>query len=241
MSAQHAREWITVEMTRRLLHHVLDNYGKDPAITTLVNQTELWFVPVANPDGYDYTFTEGNRLWRKNLRDNNGDGQITAIDGVDPNRNYSYKWGWDNEGSSPDPSSETYRGPAPNSEPETKALDGLFRRIGFEFFINYHSAAELLLYGVGWQVSTPTPDDEIYKAMAGDDADPAVPGLRPRHLGRALHHQWRHRHPHDGALRHAGLHPGDDHLPDRLGLRSPTTSGSPRTASAASTSPTTRN
>jgi murein tripeptide amidase MpaA len=125
VSAQHAREWITVEMTRRLLHHVLDNYGKDPAITTLVNRTELWFVPVANPDGYDYTFTEDNRLWRKNLRDNNGDRRITAVDGVDPNRNFSYKWGWDNEGSSPDPSSETYRGSAANSEPETKALDEL--------------------------------------------------------------------------------------------------------------------
>ena len=122
---------------------------------------------------------DGNRLWRKNLRDNNGDGQITAVDGVDPNRNFAYRWGWDNEGSSPDPSSETYRGPAPNSEPETRALDRLFRRIGFEFFINYHSAAELLLYGVGWQVSTPTPDDEIYKAMAGDDAHPAVPGYDP--------------------------------------------------------------
>ena len=179
VGAQHAREWITVEMTRRLLHHVLDNYGTDPAITRLVNRTELWFVPVANPDGYDYTFTEGNRLWRKNLRDNNGDGQITAVDGVDPNRNFAYRWGWDNEGSSPDPSSQTYRGPAPNSEPETRALDRLFRRIGFEFFINYHSAAELLLYGVGWQVSTPTPDDEIYKAMVGDDANPAVPGYDP--------------------------------------------------------------
>ena len=179
VSAQHAREWITVEMTRRLLHHVLDNYGSDPTITRLVNRTELWFVPVANPDGYDYTFTPDNRLWRKNLRDNNGDGEITPGDGVDPNRNFAYRWGWDNEGSSPEPASETYRGPAPNSEPETRALNNLFRRVGFEFFINYHSAAELLLYGVGWQVSTPTPDDEIYKAMAGDDANPAVPGYDP--------------------------------------------------------------
>jgi Zinc carboxypeptidase/Immune inhibitor A peptidase M6 len=179
VGAQHAREWITVEMTRRLLHHVLDNYGSDPTITNLVDKTELWFVLVANPDGYDHTFTAGNRLWRKNLRDNNGDGQITAVDGVDPNRNYAYRWGWDNEGSSPDPFSDTYRGQTANSEPETRALDGLFRRIGFEFFINYHSAAELLLYGVGWQVSTPTPDDEIYKAMAGDDANPAVPGYDP--------------------------------------------------------------
>ncbi|MGW4462078.1 M14 family zinc carboxypeptidase [Micromonospora sp. NPDC004704] len=178
-AAQHAREWITPEMTRRLLHHVLDNYGTDPEITRLVDTTELWFLPVSNPDGYDFTFTEGNRLWRKNLRDNNGDGQITSGDGVDLNRNFSYKWGYDNEGSSSDPSSETYRGTGPNSEPETKALDGLFRRVGFEFYINYHSAAELLLYGVGWQVDTPTPDDVIYEAMAGDDANPAIPGYDP--------------------------------------------------------------
>ena len=62
-------------MTRRLMHYVLDNYGTDPEITDLVDTTELWFVPVVNPDGYDFTFTEGNRLWRKNLRDNNGDGR----------------------------------------------------------------------------------------------------------------------------------------------------------------------
>ena len=179
IGAQHAREWITVEMNRRLLHHVLDSYGSDRAITDLLNRTELWFVPVANPDGYDYTFTEGNRLWRKNLRDNDGDGQITGVDGVDLNRNFDYKWGYDNEGSSPDPSSDTYRGPSPNSEPETRALDGLFRRVRPEFFINYHSAAELLLYGIGWQLSTPSPDDEIYKAMAGDDANPAIAGYDP--------------------------------------------------------------
>jgi hypothetical protein len=177
--AQHAREWITPEMNRRLLHHVLDGYGTDPQLTRLLDTTELWFLPVANPDGYDFTFTEGNRQWRKNLRDNNGDGKITVGDGVDPNRNFAEKWGFDNEGSSDDPSSETYRGTGPNSEPETKALDRLFRRVGFRFFVNYHSAAELLLYGVGWQVSTPSPDDLIAIAMAGDDAHPAVPGYDP--------------------------------------------------------------
>lgn len=176
--AQHAREWITPEMVRRLMHSVLEGYGSNSKLTRLVKTTELWFLPVANPDGYDYTF-ESERLWRKNLRDNNGDGQITPDDGVDPNRNFAVKWGWDNEGSSIDPASETYRGTGPNSEPETKALDRLFDRIGFEFFINYHSAAELLLYGIGWQVSTPSPDDVIYEAMAGDDENPAIPGYDP--------------------------------------------------------------
>ena len=178
-STQHAREWITTEMNRRLLHYYLERYATDAAIQRVVDKTELWFVLVANPDGYDYTFTDGNRLWRKNLRDNDGDGVITGLDGVDPNRNFPYRWGYDNEGSSPSFGSETYRGTAPASEPETRALDGLMRRVRFALQINYHSAAELLLYGVGWQVATPTPDDLLYETLAGDDANPAVPGYDP--------------------------------------------------------------
>ena len=179
LGAQHAREWITPEMNRRLVNYVVDGYGSDPDITRLVEENELWFVPVANPDGYDWTFEPGQRLWRKNLRDNNGDGMIAPGDGVDLNRNFATKWGYDNEGSSPSPASETYRGSGPNSEPETQALEDFVGRVGFEFFVNYHSAAELLLYGTGWQVATPTPDDIIYEAMAGDDENPAVPGYDP--------------------------------------------------------------
>ena len=215
-AAQHAREWITPEMDRRLLRHLIDGWTSgDAQIRKLLRTTELWFVPVANPDGYDFTFTGDNRLWRKNLRDNNGDGQITGQDGVDPNRNYPTKWGYDNEGSSPSYGSDTYRGAAPRSEPETRALDGLLNRIRFKFQVNYHSAAELLLYGVGWQVSTPSPDDQIFEAQAGDDAAPGRPGLRPRPGRRALHHQRRDDRAGARGLRHAGLHPGDVDLRDR--------------------------
>ena len=197
-SNQHAREWITSESNRRLVHLFVDNYTNPtdatPAastsgdvkgeaddltkgdLTKIVNANELWFVVVANPDGYDFTFTEGNRLWRKNLRDNNKDGEITQLDGVDPNRNYPTKWGYDNEGSSDDPASETFRGTAPKSEPETQAMDGLMKRVGFEFQINYHSAAELLLYPIGWQQTTYTADDPIYRALSGTDDDPAIKG-----------------------------------------------------------------
>ncbi|GGW68573.1 zinc carboxypeptidase [Streptomyces lucensis JCM 4490] len=181
MSNQHAREWITPEMTRRLMHYYLDHYGTDKRVRKIVDSTELWFVLSANPDGYDYTFRDsGTRLWRKNLRDVNGDGVIGTGDGVDLNRNFAYKWGYDDEGSSPSPTSETYRGASPASEPETRALDGFEKRIGFRYAINYHSAAELLLYGVGWQVATPTPDDVLYKALAGTPGNSAVPGYRPQ-------------------------------------------------------------
>ncbi|MEU1043050.1 M14 family zinc carboxypeptidase [Streptomyces sp. NPDC005551] len=181
MSNQHAREWITPEMTRRLMHYYLDNYSTDKRVKKLVDSTELWFVLSANPDGYDFTFdADGDRQWRKNLRDVNGDGAITTGDGVDLNRNFAYKWGYDDEGSSPNPTSQTYRGASPGSEPETKALDAFEKRIGFTYGINYHSAAELLLYGVGWQVATPSPDDVIYKALAGTPENSAIEGYHPQ-------------------------------------------------------------
>ncbi|MEV0403770.1 M14 family zinc carboxypeptidase [Actinoallomurus sp. NPDC050550] len=183
---QHAREWIATETVRRLLHYVLDNYGKNPQVTKAVNTDELWFIPVVNVDGYDYTFTPGNRFWRKNLRDNDGDGKITSNDGVDPNRNFPYKWGYDNEGSSAAPADETYRGSGPASEPETKAQIALYKRIRPKFLLNWHSAAQLLLHGVGWQSLTRSPDDVIHDAVLGDIDHSAVPGYTPE-LGAQLY------------------------------------------------------
>jgi len=185
-AAQHAREWITPENVRRQMHYFLDNYGTNAEITKIIDTTDVWFIPVVNVDGYDLTFTPDFRLWRKNVRDNNGDGKITAGDGVDPNRNFGYKWGYDNEGSSASQDSETYRGTGPNSEPETRVQDAFIKKLRPKYMINYHSAAELLLYGVGWQTQTPSPDDNLYKALVGDPANPAVPGYEPE-LGAQLY------------------------------------------------------
>ncbi|MFI6298039.1 M14 family zinc carboxypeptidase [Nonomuraea sp. NPDC050790] len=175
-STQHAREWISTEVNMRLLKHVVANKA---ALRSLLGTTELWFLPVANPDGYDFTFTEGNRLWRKNLRDVNGDGTITRGDGVDQNRNFPTNFHYDEEGSSSIPSSDTYRGAGPASEPETKAFDGLMKRIRFAFNVNYHSFGPLLLYPLGVQIATETADNPIYEALSGDDANPAIPGFDP--------------------------------------------------------------
>ncbi|HEX6417093.1 MAG TPA: M14 family metallopeptidase [Acidimicrobiales bacterium] len=174
----HAREWIATEVTRRLMLHVLEGAQNDPVVQDILETTELWFVPVVNPDGYQYTF-DVERLWRKNLRDNDGDGAITGSDGVDLNRNFPEHWGWDEEGSSSQLSSDTYRGPAPASEPETAANMGLFELADFRFAISYHSYGNLLLYPQGWQTQTPSADDPIYVALTGTDADPAVAGYDP--------------------------------------------------------------
>ncbi|HEU5179239.1 MAG TPA: M14 family zinc carboxypeptidase [Candidatus Polarisedimenticolia bacterium] len=186
-SLQHAREWISVEVNRRLLHYFVDNWrANQKEAKGLLQTTELWFVIVANPDGYQFTF-DSERLWRKNVSDNDGDGQITLADGVDLNRNFGERWGYDDEGSSPDPSEETYRGPSPASEPETQALQGLIGRIKPRFQSNMHSTGELLLYGQGWQVGTLDADNPIYVAVAGTDANPAIPGFNPGQSADALY------------------------------------------------------
>jgi hypothetical protein len=178
-STQHAREWIANEVNRRLMNWYIDRWrAEDPEIKQLLETTEVWFILVANPDGYEYTF-DVERLWRKNLRDNNNDGQITVGDGVDPNRNFPNHFKYDEEGSSSIASSDTYRGPAAASEPETQAMKGLLDRIGFEFQVNWHSNGQWLLYAEGWQIATPTADDPIYFALSGNLDQPAIRDFHP--------------------------------------------------------------
>ena len=86
-AVQHAREWIAAETERRLFQYILDHSKDkgDEAIKRLLQTRELWFVPIVNPDGYDYTFVDkGTRLWRKNLRDVNGGGFTQDVDGPRP-------------------------------------------------------------------------------------------------------------------------------------------------------------
>lgn len=115
----HAREPEGMMTLIYFMQELLENYGTDPELTYLVDNREIWFVPVHNPDGYLYnqqTNPNGGGMWRKNRRN------ISGTYGVDLNRNYGYEWGYDNYGSSPYPSDETYRGTGPFSEPETQAI-----------------------------------------------------------------------------------------------------------------------
>jgi hypothetical protein len=180
-ATQHAREWIAPEVDRRFLQYLVDKWrANDKPIKNMLKTRELWFVLVCNPDGYQFTFqSPDTRLWRKNLRDQNGVPGVQVGDGVDPNRNYREHWNYDGEGSSGVPSSDTYRGPSEGSEPETQAIEGLFDRIDFRFQVNYHSFGQWLLYPQGWQIGTPTGDDPIFYALSGNKDNPAIDGFTP--------------------------------------------------------------
>ena len=178
-STIHAREWISTEVNRRLLEWFIKGWREvKPSIVNILDTTELWFVLVQNPDGYQYTF-DGDRLWRKNLRNNDGLPGTSALDGVDLNRNFPEHWNYDDEGSGTITSDETYRGPSPGSEPETQSMIDLIEAIHPVYHISYHSFGQLLLYPFGFQVNTPSADDPIYVAWAGTDKKPAVQGFNP--------------------------------------------------------------
>lgn len=162
-SLTHAREPMGMEVLLYFMHYLTDNYGSDPRVDSIVNNRELWFVPVVNPDGYRWNqeyAPQGGGMWRKNLRYLGNDEW-----GVDLNRNYGYEWGYDNIGSSPYPSSEIYRGPAPFSEPETQAMRDFVVSHDFVFTINYHSYGNLLLYAWGYTPFEP-PDRLILQKVA---------------------------------------------------------------------------
>jgi hypothetical protein len=144
LGCHNAREWISVEVPFLFGKHLVESYATDPEVKRLVDRSEIWIVPLVNPDGLEYTI-HTYRYWRKNRRDNGG-GQF----GVDINRNYDYKWGFDNVGSSADPGSDIYRGPTPFSEPETRAVRDLFLKKTFGAVVSYHSFDQVILYPWGY-------------------------------------------------------------------------------------------
>jgi hypothetical protein len=175
IATHHAREWAATQTALRLINYLTSNYGNNARVTKLLDTTSVWIMPVGNPDGYEYTFTT-ERLWRKNLRDNNNNGQVDLEDGVDLNRNFNSKWGYDEEGSSAEMSSEVYRGATADSEPEVSSLERFIRdhQRSLKFILSYHTYGDLILYPWGWQVKTPSFDDPIFVAQAGTDANPSV-------------------------------------------------------------------
>lgn len=160
----HAREPQSMATLMYFMWYLLENYGTDLQVTYLVNNREIYCIPCFNPDGYEYNHTiapSGGGDWRKNRRDNGGSY------GVDLNRNFGYAWGYDDIGSSPVPSSETYRGPSAFSEPETQAVGdfAILNRYGTHF--NMHTYGNDILYPWGY-IDAETPDSLTYREFGSD-------------------------------------------------------------------------
>ncbi|MGW1071996.1 M14 family zinc carboxypeptidase [Streptomyces sp. NPDC002537] len=185
MSQIHARELTTGEVSWRWIDELTNDYGKDPDVTRLMDSTEMWVVPIANPDGVDIVAQGGDNpvLHRKNADDAQGascgwSGQI----GVDLNRNAGSHWG--GLGTSTQPCSEVYLGPGADSEPENSGLEGLFRQLfpavrtgtgdsdpapadARGMMISLHSDASMVLFPWASDHRVHSGNDTALRALAG--------------------------------------------------------------------------
>ncbi len=159
----HAREPLSMHQLVYFMWYLLENYHSDPHVQHILDNTQLYFIPCVNPDGYAYNAAvspEGGGMWRKNRRPV-GNGNF----GVDLNRNYGYQWGYNSTGSSDDPASDLYRGSVAFSEPETQAVKWFCENHDIFSALNYHSFGDYLIYPWGY-MSEPTMEDKIYQSLA---------------------------------------------------------------------------
>lgn len=155
----HAREPMSGESLLQFADYLSSNYGVDEAVTRIVETRNVVFIPCVNPDGYEYnrqTNPNGGGLWRKNRRGSYG---------VDLNRNYDWEWGSQWGGSSGNQGSETYRGSAPFSEPETQAIRDLLAIETPGMSVSAHTYSDLWIYAWGYD-NIVTSEDAAFRAWS---------------------------------------------------------------------------
>jgi len=163
----HAREWISGATCAYIAEQLINDFKANVAqVVNLLQNLELVIVPLVNPDGYVYTWTN-DRLWRKN-RNANGN---TCV-GTDLNRNYDDHWG--QGGSSTNPCSDTYMGPKVASEIEVRNTANyvlaLQKSLPVVAFIDWHSYSQLVLRPYGW-TNNVSPDETALSAVGKKFAD----------------------------------------------------------------------
>jgi carboxypeptidase T len=149
IGGHHAREWISVEVPYLLAQYLVEHYN-EPNIKSLVDNEEIWIIPLLNPDGFEYSRTN-DRLWRKNRRHFPRPLWFDCY-GVDLNRNYGAStWGTiNNSANSHRCDDETYIGPNAFSETETQAIRNFFQAHRVDAVLSYHSYSQLILWPWGY-------------------------------------------------------------------------------------------
>ncbi len=166
----HAREPESMETQMYYFYWLFENYGSDPTATYILNNREIYWMPVFNADGYVYNETtnpNGGGMWRCNRHGSGNCGW------VDLNRNFgTYQfWNSSNGGSSTDSCSggqSTYRGTRPFSENETSNYMNFVSSRNFNSAFNSHTYGNYLLKPWDWLDPAPTPDDNKFSQFLSD-------------------------------------------------------------------------
>jgi hypothetical protein len=151
-SSMHGDETSGFALMLRVIDHLIRDYGVDPDVSFLVDETEIWINPLANPDG---TYFQGDDTVAGAIRFFTTD--TGAASAVDANRNF------------PDFNDDNHPDGNP-WWPETEAMMALAETRSFALSANFHDGAEVVNYP--WDsVPRRHPDDLWFQALARDWAD----------------------------------------------------------------------
>ena len=154
----HAREWVSPPACLHAINQLAINQNSVDPEENLLELFDFYILPVANPDGYEYSWTS-DRMWRKNRRpvgDQNS-GWDRCDFGVDPNRNFPVAF-YAGYGSSSNPCDDSYKGTKPFSEAESQAvMNGInimqskYGKKNIAAFVSIHAYSQLWMspYGKG--------------------------------------------------------------------------------------------
>ncbi len=160
----HGREWISTSTVNYLLWSVITSYDNEPMITKLLQQFDIVFVPVLNPDGYEYTW-QTDRLWRKSRQQT----KMRFCRGLDLDHAFGYAW--DTVKHQTDPCSESYGGDQPFQAVEasnlaTWAKNETENGVKFVAFLDLHSYSQQVLYPYSYTCSIDPPNLENLEELA---------------------------------------------------------------------------
>ena len=170
-SQEHAREWATPLVTLEFAERLLANYATDATTRQLLEDVEVFVIPVVNPDGANYSFNDAN-FQRKNIVNHctgtQRDPRNADSWGVDVNRNYTVGSVFDGYtgASATNCLSGTYAGTAELSEAEsTNVIELAKAHDNIRFAMNVHSYGGYFMwppgaYAMPGRVTLPRPSAE---------------------------------------------------------------------------------
>jgi len=157
----HAREWIAVATATFLLDKIVDVFKSNDTSTCeakAVQSVDWYIAPLLNPDGYEYSHTN-DRMWRKNRSPPPAG---SSCYGTDLNRNWDVI-GFGAGATSSNPCSETYKGTAKNSEPETKVISETIQKYksNIRIYLTFHSYGQYWLTSFGYKTELPVDNEKL--------------------------------------------------------------------------------